>query len=108
MAVYYIFQVNVTDESWLPEYASKVHDIAAKHGGKYLSRSGNITAVEGDPASADVVAIIEFPSIEAGQAWYGDPEYAPFLKARLAGTNGTCFVVDDADATGAIPYLPKG
>lgn len=108
MAVYLIAQVKVTDDTWIPDYAAKVHDIAAKHGGEYLSRSANITPLEGDAPDADVVALIEFPSVDAAQAFAADPEYAPFAKARQDGTVSSLFVVDDTDATGGIPYLPSG
>lgn len=107
MAVYLIAEVKVNDDSWVPEYAAKVHDIAARHGGKYLSRSGNITVLEGDAPHADVVALIQFPSVDAAQAFAGDPEYAPFAKARQAGTDSRLFVIDDTDLTGGVPYLPK-
>jgi len=33
MPVFLIADVKVTDDAWIPEYASKVHDIVAKHGG---------------------------------------------------------------------------
>lgn len=108
MAAYLIAQVKVTDDAWIPDYAAKVHDIAAKHGGKYLSRSANKTSLEGDMPDVDVIALIEFPSVEAAQAFAGDPEYAPFAKARQDGTVSSLFVVDDSDATGGIPYLPSG
>jgi uncharacterized protein (DUF1330 family) len=36
MPVYVIADVKVTDDSWLPAYATEVHDIVHKHGGKYL------------------------------------------------------------------------
>ena len=49
MPVYLIADVKVTDESWIPDYAANVHDIVHKHGGKYLSRSANITNMEGEP-----------------------------------------------------------
>ena len=39
MAVYLIADVTVTDEAWIADYATNVHDIAHKHGGKYLSLS---------------------------------------------------------------------
>ena len=108
MAVYLIAQVKITDDAWVPDYAAKVHDIAAKHGGNYLSRSANITQLEGDLPDIDVVALIEFPSLESAQAFAADPEYAPFSKARQDGTVSSLFVVDDTDATGGIPYLPSG
>ncbi|MGI9370224.1 MAG: DUF1330 domain-containing protein, partial [Ruegeria sp.] len=43
-----IADLKVTDDAWIPDYAAKVHDIVAKHGGKYLSRSGNIDTIEGE------------------------------------------------------------
>ena len=48
MPVYLIADVKVTDDAWIPDYAANVHDIVHKHGGKYLSRSANITTIEGD------------------------------------------------------------
>ena len=39
MTAYLIADVTVTDDSWVPEYAARVHEIAARHGGRYLSRS---------------------------------------------------------------------
>ncbi|MGB5330357.1 MAG: DUF1330 domain-containing protein, partial [Gammaproteobacteria bacterium] len=47
MSAYMIANVKVNDDSWIPEYAQKVHEIVHKHGGKYLSRSGNLTLLEG-------------------------------------------------------------
>ena len=38
--------VTITDDSWVPAYIEVVHDIAAKHGGKYITRSGNIDTLE--------------------------------------------------------------
>lgn len=108
MAVYVIAQVKVKDDGWIPDYAAKVHDIAAAHGGRYLSRSANITPLEGETPDMDVMALIEFPSLESAQAFGADPDYAPFAKARQEGTVSSLFVIDDTDATGGIPYLPSG
>lgn len=108
MPVYVIAEVKINDDSWVPEYAARVHEIAANHGGRYLSRSGNITPLEGDPPNADVIALIQFPSVEQAQAFADDPEYAPFAAARKAGTKSSLFVIDDTDLAGGVPYLPKG
>ena len=108
MSAYMIANVKVNDDSWIPEYAQKVHDIAAKHGGKYLSRSGNLTLLEGNLPDYNVIALIEFPSVEACQAFVNDPDYAPFAKARQAGTDCDFYVIDDTDLAQGIPYLPPG
>ncbi|MEX0323194.1 MAG: DUF1330 domain-containing protein [Puniceicoccaceae bacterium] len=107
MPVYMIANVKVTDESWIPSYAENVHGLVHKHGGKYLSRSPNITPIEGDAPDTTVVAIIEFPSQEAVQEFFSDPEYIPYAKARQEGTISKLFVVDDTDIAGTIPYLRK-
>jgi uncharacterized protein (DUF1330 family) len=108
MSAYLIANVKVTDDSWIPEYAQKVHHIAHKHGGKYLSRSGNITQLEGELPDCTVIALIEFPSVEACQAFVNDPDYEPFAKARQAGTKSDLYVIDDTDLTQGISYLPPG
>jgi len=108
MAVYLIAFVEVTDDAWIPGYAGNVHDIVHKHGGKYLSRSANITTVEGKGTPASMIALLEFPSMEAVEAFAGDPEYAQYGEARRAGSVSDFHVIDDTDAAGTIPYLAKG
>ncbi|MEM1344627.1 MAG: DUF1330 domain-containing protein [Pseudomonadota bacterium] len=108
MPAYLIADVTVTDDAWVPPYAGVVHDIAAKHGGKYLSRSGNIDTTEGEDSGSTLIALIEFPDKAAAQAFINDPEYAPHLEARAKGSKSWFRLIDDTDLAGAIPYLPKG
>ena len=49
MTVYVIADIKVTDDGWIPAYAASVHELVHKHGGKYLSRSGNVKTLEGKP-----------------------------------------------------------
>ena len=107
MSVFLIADVKVTDDRWIPEYAAKVHEIVAKHGGKYHARSGNITNLEGDPLDTTLIAIVEFPSLEACQGFMKSEEYAPFVKSRQAGSVSKFNVIDDTDLAGSIPYLKK-
>ncbi len=107
MAVFLIANVKVIDDSWIPEYAAKVHDIVHRHGGKYLSRSANITTIEGDDLDTTLIALLEFPDAESLQGFIGDPDYAPYGKARQDNTVSNFHMIDDTDAAGTIPYLPK-
>ncbi len=107
MPVYMIANVKVTDESWIPDYAENVHGLVHKHGGKYLSRSPHITTIEGEAPDTTVIAIVEFPSMDSCQAFFADPKYAPFAKARQKGTVSNIHVIDDTDVAGSIPYLRK-
>lgn len=108
MSVYVIADIKVTDDGWIPDYAANVHDIVHKHGGKYLSRTGNVTTVEGEGLDTTLVALLQFPSMEKVQAFATDPDYAPYAAARQAGSVSRLHVIDDTDAAGTIPYLPKG
>ncbi len=105
MAHYLIAQVKVNDDSWIPEYAANVHDMVHRHGGKYLSRSGNVTTLEGEESTADLIALVEFPTEDALSAFMADPDYAPYAKARQEGTDSQLVGIDATDAAGTIPYL---
>lgn len=107
MSAYLIADIKITDDAWVPDYATKVHDIVHKHGGKYLSRSGNVKTIEGEGLDTNLIAILEFPSMQALEAFTSDPDYAPFGNARRAGSVSRFHVIDDTDLAGAIPYLPK-
>lgn len=107
MTVYLIADIKVTDDSWLPDYAATVHDIVARHGGRYLSRSGNIDTIEGEPLDTSVLAVVQFPNRAALDAFVDDPEYAPFAEARRGGSVSRFHVIDDTDLAGAVPYLRR-
>jgi uncharacterized protein (DUF1330 family) len=105
MAHYLIAQVKVNDDSWIPDYAANVHDIVHRHGGKYLTRSGNVTTLEGEESTANLISLVEFPTEDAMNAFIADPDYAPYAKARQAGTESQFVGIDATDAAGTIPYL---
>ena len=108
MAVYLIADIKVTNDSWVPEYATNVHKLVEKHGGRYLSRSGNIETLEGVDKDSTLIAILEFPTREALNNFATDPEYAPYGQARQAGSVSNFHVIDDTEIAGAIPYLKAG
>ena len=108
MSVFLIADIKVTDDGWIPEYAGNVHKIVEKHGGKYLSRSGNISTLEGAEKDSTLIAILEFPTRAALDSFVSDPEYAPYGQARQAGSVSNFHVIDDTDIAGAIPYLKAG
>ena len=108
MSVYLIADIKVTDDGWIPEYAANVHKLVEKHGGRYLSRSGNIETLEGEVKESTLIAILEFPTRAALDGFATDPEYAPYGQARQAGSVSNFRVIDDTDIAGTIPYLTAG
>lgn len=107
MTAYLIADIKVTDQAWLPAYAEKVHDIVHRHGGRYLSRSGNVNTMEGVPQDVSLIALIAFPSAAAAYAFATDPQYAPFATARRNGSRSRLQLIDDTDLAGTIDYLPR-
>src|SRR5438045_3155268 len=108
MTVYMIADIKVTDDGWVPAYAASVHELVHKHGGKYLSRSGNVKTLEGKPLDTPLIAILQFPSAQAVEAFLADPKYSPYAKDRQRGSESRFQLIDDTDLAGTIPYLPKG
>jgi uncharacterized protein (DUF1330 family) len=108
MTAYVIADIKVTDDKWVPAYAAQAHDLVHKHGGKYLSRSGNVRTLEGKPLDTTLIALMAFPSAAAAEAFVADPNYAPLVAARRGGSESRFQMIDDTDLAGTIPYLPKG
>ena len=107
MTVYMIADIRITDDKWVPAYVASVHELVHEHGGKYLSRSGNVKTLEGNPLDTNLIALIQFPSTEAVKSFLADPKYAPFATARKNGSESRFQLIDDTDLAGTIPYLPK-
>jgi uncharacterized protein (DUF1330 family) len=82
MTAFLIADIKVTDDGWVPGYAASVHDLVHKHGGKYLSRSGNVRTLEGAPLDTSLIAIMAFPTAKAAQSFVSDPAYTGFAAAR--------------------------
>ena len=97
MSVYMIVDVKITNDSWVPDYAANVPGIVHKHGGKYLSRCANVHTIEGEPLDTTLVVLLEFPSMEAVQAFASDPVYAPYAAVRKTGSVSRWRVIDDTD-----------
>ena len=86
MTVYVIADIKVTDPGWVPAYAASVHDLVHKHGGKYLSRSGNVKTLEGAPLDTSLIAIMAFPSAKAAESFITDSAYTCYAAARRGGS----------------------
>ena len=94
MPAYAIGQLTMRDPSWLAEYGPKTAALVEKHGGKYLVRGGAMERLEGEGGLPNVMVVLEFPTLEQARAWYHDPEYAPMIKLRQAGSDLDFILVD--------------
>ena len=93
MAAYAIFEVEMTDASWRDKYAKPTAALVARHGGRYIAASPELKRLEGSRKLPSVVVVIEFPSVEAAQAWYDDPEYRPLIALRQSSSTSEAVLV---------------
>jgi len=77
---YWLARVDVRNEEGYKPYLATNHDLFKKFGGRFLVRSGNVGAMEGNWRSRTIV--IEFPSYEVALACYRSPEYQANIKVR--------------------------
>jgi len=92
-----VVRVTLIDESWVEAYLPAVTALVHQHGGKYLARTKTMERLEGGTELPSVFVIIEWPSKEAAQAFYADPEYRPHLEKRLAGAQNEFVLVAGED-----------
>jgi uncharacterized protein (DUF1330 family) len=87
MAAYLVVEHIITDTSKFEEYRTKVGPMIAKHGGRYLTKGGSHKMPEGGHWKPERVVIIEFPDIDALNAWYNSPDYQPLIALRKECTS---------------------
>lgn len=99
MSAYLVFTRETTlDASELATYAQQVVATTEGHAIKTLAFRGRQQALEG--ADAESVAIFEFPSFEAAQAWYDSPAYRAVRTHRLNGARYRVLLVDGVNNHG--------
>jgi uncharacterized protein (DUF1330 family) len=97
MSHYAVVLLTPTSDDCILDYVAAVTSLVNRHGGKYLARTASHERLEGTGDHPAVIAMLEFPSKEAAEAWYNDPAYTPHVQARLAGANNDFFLVEGKD-----------
>lgn len=87
MAAYVIAEHVITDPAKFEEYRTKAAPIIATYGGRYLTRGGSHKLPEGGHWTPERVVIIEFPDMQALNAWYTAPEYQTLIALRKQCTS---------------------
>ena len=93
MTAYAVFEVTITNSSFLEKYMDPTAKLVAKHGGQYLAL-GSPEKIEGERKPPSALVILEFPSIESAKAWHEDPEYQPLIKLRQTGSLSEALLVN--------------
>ena len=93
MSAYLVAQLTITDPAGFDAYRQAVPAVIAAFGGRYLSRGGAVTRLEGEPAGPRIV-VLEFADKAAAERFYHSPEYQEILPLRLNSAKGPVFIVD--------------
>lgn len=97
MAYYSILAVSPTRDDWVADYIGPANRLVAKYGGTYIARTSSHEQLEGQDDPAALRIIIAWPSREAALDFMNDPEYAPHLAARTAGSRSFHYLVEAKD-----------
>lgn len=93
MSVYVVSMIRVDDPETYKEYTSRTPPIVKEYGGRFLARGGTVDTIEGEPFK-NRLAILEFPSKEAVNAWFTSPEYQEARKYRVASSEANILVIE--------------
>lgn len=97
MAYYSVLEVTPSADDWVAGYLPVANELVARHGGTYLARTSSHQQLEGPDRPAALRIVIEWPSQAAARAFMADPEYAPHLKARQAGSSSFHWLIQGRD-----------
>jgi uncharacterized protein (DUF1330 family) len=96
---YFIGEIEVKDQSWVPDYVSNVTGLVERRGGRYLARTPKIEKIEGERKPLPMCVILEWPSKEAAVSFYESEEYRPYRQNRIAGAKNEFLLVAGEDVT---------
>lgn len=91
MAVYVVNAYDIHDFDTFKGYPPRVGPLLLKYGARVLAMETNPKAIEGTPKIMN--AVIEFPSEEAVNNFYNDPEYQSIIHLRLDSTSNCTMIM---------------
>jgi uncharacterized protein (DUF1330 family) len=101
MKYYSVAEIEITDQSWVPNYIKNVTPMVERHGGRYLARTSKIEKTEGGRKMPQILLIIEWPSKEVAETFYESEEYRPYRESRIAGSKCEFLLVAGEDMANA-------
>ena len=93
MAAYLIGDIEIHDQATYDAYRDQVPELVVAYGGRFVVRGGKVTTLEGNWAAKRVV-VIEFPTMEALEAFYHSDAYRPLLELRGKAANARMIAVE--------------
>jgi uncharacterized protein (DUF1330 family) len=93
MSVHVIIDIKVLNADMYDEYIRKVPPIIKKFGGRYLSRGGEITVLEGNWHPERII-LLEFDNAGQVNTWINSSEYAEVASLRENSTMANAIMLE--------------
>ncbi len=97
MKGYVVIDTEIIDTAAYSEYIEKVPSVIAAHGGRFLVRTSDIEAIQGEWAPKRFV-IMEFDSLEAARGFVNSAEYRALDDIRRRASKSRIVVVEGHDS----------
>lgn len=107
MSAYVLADVDVADPTAYATYRELAGESVAQHGGRYLVRGGEKTALEGEWPLSRVV-VVEFPDVQSARRWYDSDVYRRAREARRGAAEMRAIVIEGAAAGAGSPQEATG
>jgi uncharacterized protein (DUF1330 family) len=95
MPVYLIIDITIIDPDVYGEFVARVPAVVEKYGGRYLARSGEVSAMVGD-WQPEWIVLIEFDSVEPVQDFFASPEYLALVPLREQSATTRAIIVESS------------
>ncbi|MEV5749531.1 DUF1330 domain-containing protein [Actinoallomurus sp. NPDC052308] len=96
MAGYAIAHLHDVDPGpGIVEYLERIDATLEPYGGRFIIHGAKPDVREGD-WSGDLI-VIEFPDLQAAQAWYGSAAYREIIPLRADNSRGVLLLIDGVD-----------
>ena len=95
MKAFVVAAETIKDDAGFAAYRREVPATLEAFGGRFVTRGGGLTILEGEWPHPRLV-IIEFPSRAAAQGWYKSDAYQKIIGLRHGSSIGNLIIVDGA------------
>jgi uncharacterized protein (DUF1330 family) len=93
MPAYAFAQFRTLDfNSDIVEYLTRIDATLLPHGGRFLVHNAVPEVMDG--TFEGLLVLLEFPSVEAGKAWYASEAYQAIVGLRIANSEGGAAIVE--------------
>lgn len=82
MTAFFVSRIKVSDLTKMQEYAAATGPTIAAHGGALVLRGASTATLIGEDAGSHMTSIVQFPSMEALNAWFNSPAYQEHATLR--------------------------